>query len=154
MLLAGETLGPIRSNIPLAPGLALDDSLTAPAHLMVDFGDDALTTGRAHPMIDSTLRLERFAAQAADPSTGALLLDVVLGHGAHPDPATDLAPAVRDAVARGVPVVVSLVGTATDPQSLDGQAATLTDAGAEVYASNAAATRRAVELVSGTEGTP
>jgi FdrA protein len=148
MLIATEALGPVRSNIPLAPELALDRSLTAAAHLMIDFGDDTLTAGRPHPMIDSTLRLEHLAAQSADPDTGVVLLDVVLGHGAHPDPAAELAPAIRSAVDRGVPVVVALVGTAADPQGLDGQAAALADAGAEVFASNAEAARRAVTLVS------
>ena len=63
MLIATDELGPIRSNIPLSPELALGDDLDAAlatdAHTMVDFGDDALTAGRAHPMIDPTLRLER-----------------------------------------------------------------------------------------------
>jgi FdrA protein len=147
MLIAAQTLGPVRSNIPLSPELALDGSLTASAHFMVDFGDDALTAGRAHPMIDPTLRLEHLEAAAADPDTAVLLLDVVLGHGAHPDPAADLGPAIADAVGRGVRVVVALVGTAGDPQGLARQAAVLTDAGAEVYASNAEAAHRAVALV-------
>jgi FdrA protein len=148
MLITSQTLGPVRSNIPLpGAGPALDASLTAPAHLMIDFGDDALTVGRAHPMIDPTLRLDRFAAEAADPDTAVLLLDVVLGRGAHPDPAADLAPAVAAAAAGGVPVVVALVGTAGDPQGLDRQAEALAGAGAEVFASNAEAARRAVTLV-------
>ena len=63
-------------------------------HTFVDFGDDAYTTGRAHPMIDPTLRLEHLARAAADPDTAVLLLDVVLGHGAEPDPAALLAPAL------------------------------------------------------------
>ena len=51
-------------------------------------------TGRAHPMIDPSLRLERLAEVAADPTTGVMLLDVVLGHGAEDDPAASLAPAI------------------------------------------------------------
>jgi FdrA protein len=113
-------------------------------HTFVDFGDDAYTTGRAHPMIDPTLRLEHLARAAADPDTAVLLLDVVLGHGAEPDPAALLAPALA-----GVrpPVVVAVVGTAADPQGLDRQVRALADAGAEVHLSNARATRRAVELL-------
>ncbi|MGH3413216.1 MAG: FdrA family protein [Marmoricola sp.] len=150
MLLAGAALGPIHSNIPLQPDLALDSSLSAPAHLMIDFGDDALTQGRAHPMIDPTLRLEHLGRLAADPQTGVLLIDVVLGHGAEPDPADALAPAIARARAdRDLPVVVACVGTRGDPQGLSRQAATLARAGAEVHLSNAAATRRAVELVTG-----
>jgi FdrA protein len=152
MVIAAEALGPVRSNIPLEPDLGLGASLSAPSHLMIDFGDDALTAGRAHPMIDSTLRLEHLTRLAADPDTAVLLLDVVLGHGAHPDPAADLAPAIDAAVEDDVPVIVALVGTAADPQGLGAQATALAAAGAEVFASNAEATRRAVALVG--EGGP
>jgi FdrA protein len=148
MLIAAETLGPVRSNIPLSPELALGPDLLADGHSMVDFGDDALTRGRAHPMIDPTLRLEHLARAAADPGTGVLLLDVVLGHGAEPDPAGRLAPALTGL---DVPVVVAVVGTRLDPQDLDRQVRLLAEAGAEVHLSNAAATRRAVDLVGGAQ---
>jgi len=113
-------------------------------HTFIDFGDDAYTTGRAHPMIDPTLRLEHLARAAADPETAVLLLDVVLGHGAEPDPAALLAPALS---AVRQPVVIAVVGTANDPQGLDRQVRALADAGAEVHLSNARATRRAVSLI-------
>jgi FdrA protein len=116
-------------------------------HPMVDFGADELTQGRAHPMIDPTIRLDHFSRVADDPRTGVVLLDVVLGHGAEPDPAAALAPVVRDVVAKGVPVVVSCVGTTGDPQGLDAQRADLAKAGAEVHLSNARATRRALDLL-------
>jgi len=116
-------------------------------HPMVDFGADELTQGRAHPMIDPAIRLEHLSRVADDPRTGAVLLDVVLGHGAEPDPAAALAPVVRDVVTNGVPVVVSCVGTTGDPQGLDAQRAALAEAGAEVHLSNARATRRALELL-------
>jgi FdrA protein len=120
------------------------DALGADAgHTFVDFGDDAYTAGRAHPMIDPTLRLEHLARAAADAQTAVILLDVVLGHGAEPDPAALLAPAV--AAARQ-PVVVAMIGTDADPQGLDRQVRALADAGAEVHLSNARATRRAIEL--------
>jgi FdrA protein len=149
MLLATEALGPVRSNIPLSPDLALGPDLLADGHLMVDFGDDALTAGRAHPMIDPTLRLEHLERVARDPRTGVVLMDVVLGHGAEPDPAALLAPAVAKACGNGVAVVVSCVGTDLDPQGLDRQASALADAGAEVHLSNARATRRALEILKG-----
>ena len=118
--------------------------LGSEGHTFVDFGDDQYTTGRAHPMIDPTLRLEHLARAADDPQTAVLLLDVVLGHGAEADPAALLAPAIAG-VRR--PVVVAVVGTAADPQGLDRQVRTLADAGAEVHLSNARATRRAAELL-------
>jgi FdrA protein len=148
MLIASERLGPIRSNTPLTPDLALGSDLTAAAHTMVDFGDDALTTGRAHPMIDPTLRLDHLERALADDDTAVVLLDVVLGHGAEPDPAASLAPVIADA---RQPVVMTVVGTAADPQGLDRQVSALVEAGAEVHLSNAAATRRAIELVTSKE---
>ena len=115
-------------------------------HTFVDFGADEYTSGRAHPMIDPTLRLEHLVRVAEDQQTGVVLLDVVLGHGAEPDPAALLAPAVADFE---VPVVIAVVGTAHDPQDLDRQVRVLAEAGAEVHLSNAGATRRAIELVGG-----
>ena len=117
---------------------------------MLDLGDDALTQGRAHPMIDQRSRLDRIAVEAADPTCAVLLLDVVLGHGAHPDPAAELAPALAAArrtaadAGRELAVVVSLCGTADDPQGPRRQADALHGAGAAVFLSNAAAARHAV----------
>ncbi|WP_205855701.1 hypothetical protein [Phytoactinopolyspora endophytica] len=151
-IVSGE-LGEVRSNIPLRPEWALDADHDVGGHVMIDFGDDALTLGRPHPMIDGSLRAERILAEAGDPTCSVLLLDVVLGHGAHPDPAAELGPVIGEAQltaardGRELPVVVSLVGTAGDPQDLDRQAKTLNDAGAAVYVSNAAAAREAVRRV-------
>ncbi|WP_205471152.1 FdrA family protein [Nocardioides sp. SYSU D00038] len=128
----------------VAEGLLGDGA--SDGHTFVDFGDDAYTAGRAHPMIDPTLRLEHLAEAGRDPETAVVLLDVVLGHGAEPDPAALLAPAVA---ALDQPVVVALVGTGGDPQDRDRQAAALVEAGAEVHLSNAGATRRAVSLLPG-----
>ena len=153
MTVAEATLGGIRSNIAHAPDLALGPDLADPGHVVIDFGDDGLTRGRAHPMIDPTLRMERIAREAADPTCGVLLLDLVLGHGAHPDPAGELADAVRSARAtahadgRALPVVVSLTGTDADPQGRSRCAAVLADAGASVFLSNGAATRHALDLL-------
>jgi FdrA protein len=147
MLLAVAALGPVRSNIPLDPGWALGDDLRSDGHTMVDFGDDRLTQGRPHPMIDGALRVDRVRAEVADPATGVLLLDVVLGLGAADDPAGEMAPAVREATSAGVPVVASVVGTRDDPQGLRAQVAALNDAGAWVYLSNAEAARCALGLL-------
>jgi FdrA protein len=150
MLLAAPALGDIRSNTPLRPELHLGTDLSAPGHVVVDFGDDALTVGRAHPMIDPTLRLEAIALLAASDEPAVLLLDVVLGYGADPDPAYALAPALmaaREAAEQPLPVVIALIGTEADPQGWSRQADALAAAGAAVFASNAAATRYALDLL-------
>jgi FdrA protein len=146
MLLATKTLGELSSNIPLPGQRALGRDLRASGHTFIDFGDDALTAGRPHPMIDPSLRTERLAAELSDPQCAAVLLDVVLGYGAHPDPAAGLVGLISTA---DIPVVVSLIGTRDDPQGLESTAKRLAAAGAVVHASNAAASREAVAIVSG-----
>lgn len=115
-------------------------------HTFIDYGDDEYTQGRAHPMIDQTVRIERLAAAADDPSIGVILMDVVLGFGSNADPAAELAPVVEEAVGAGSAVVVSLCGTRGDPQNRDAQAAALHTAGASVWLSNAAAAMEAARL--------
>jgi FdrA protein len=156
MIIATAALGPIQSNIPLDaadPSQRLGREPTG--HAMVDFGDDELTRGRPHPMIDSTLRLDWVGRQAAQPDVGVILMDVVLGHGSHPDPTADIGPAIERArhMAEGdgrrLSFVMSLCGTAGDPQGLARQAEALVRAGASVYLSNAAAARAAADLAAG-----
>jgi FdrA protein len=133
--------GTLKSEAQL---IAQETAAPGGGHTFVDFGDDEYTSGRAHPMIDPSLRLEHLARAAADPATGVLLLDVVLGHGAEPDPAALLAPALAGV---SQPVVIAVVGTDGDPQGRDRQVTALVAAGAEVHLSNAGATRRALELL-------
>ena len=90
--------------------------------------------------IRDSLRLERLAEVSRDKSVGTVLLDVVLGHGASPDPAAELQDVLADI---SVPVFVSLIGTNGDPQNRDLQVTQLTEAGAEVHLSNSSATRAA-----------
>ena len=90
--------------------------------------------GRLHPMIDNDMRIRRIAQEAADPEVGLILLDVVLGDGAHPDPAGELAPAIAEARrARDVEFVAVVIGTDEDPQDLESQVETLRGAGALVF---------------------
>jgi FdrA protein len=145
MVVASAVLATVRSNVPLRPEWTVDGGAER-GHELLDLGADEYTVGRPHPMIDFGPRLARLAAEVADPAVGVVLLDVVLGHGAHPDPAAELAPAIRAATA-SVPVVVSLVGTPDDPQGRTGQAEALSAAGARVFVSNAEAARHAVSLV-------
>ncbi len=164
MAIAAARLGPVASNVPLpeggpaldasGPG-ALAQALAEAGHAVVDLGDDTLTVGRAHPMIDPSLRLEAIRGAASDPRVRVVLLDVVLGHGAHADPAAAHVPAIREALEhaaaqrRPLDVVVTLVGTTGDPQGLDRQAEALAAGGARVFASNAQATRAAIDCIQG-----
>jgi succinyl-CoA synthetase alpha subunit len=147
-VLLEERLGPVAH---VEEGRPADLS----GHAVVDLGGDAFTLGRPHPMIDPRLRNEWLIATAADPSAAVLLVDVVLGHGAHPDPGGALAAAIREArrraaaAGRELAVVASVCGTASDPQPLAGQEQALRAAGALLAPSNAAAAGLAASVVGG-----
>lgn len=140
--LAQEALQGLRAFLhPLASNLTLDgvkplaDPNVSQGHTVVDLGDDALTVGRLHPMIDPESSRKRMLREAEDPALGALLFDVVLGDGAHADPAALLAPSLAEIKTRR-PELVTLavvVGTAADPQGLETQVERLREAGTEVY---------------------
>lgn len=125
----------------------------ATAHEILDLGDDEYTVGRPHPMIDPRLRNEMIESAAADPATAVILLDVVLGSGAHADPAGALAPAIvaaratAAAAGRGLAIVASVCGTDGDPQGRAAQERTLRDAGVILASSNARAARAAAAIV-------
>lgn len=151
-----ERLGPVHSNVHPDPSRRIGPFDPAGgAHVLLDLGDDELTAGRPHPMIDPTVVADRVRAAAdADGGAGVVLVDVVLGHGAHPDPASEIAPALSAAGAAGAATVAVLIGTAGDPQGLDRQARALTDAGAIVQRSNARGAEQAAALVAGARAEP
>jgi FdrA protein len=132
----------VLSNVQKEPGLRLQSPHRSEGHAIVDLGDDVFTLGRPHPMIDPTLREERIAREAADPETALLLLDVVLGYGAHEDPCGALAESVSKAKAqvagRGgyLSVIASITGTEKDFQNMAGQKKKLESAGCLVMPSN------------------
>ena len=101
LLLLTEALGRVASNTPLEPDCRLADVWQSEGHTAIDLGDDVFTRGRPHPMIDQTLRIERIQKEAADPEVAVILFDVVLGYGAHADPAAELGPALRAGAGRG-----------------------------------------------------
>jgi FdrA protein len=127
LVILGDALGPVYSNVPL------DDSLRVPAppgsHICLDLGEEEYTVGRPHPMIDPQARVEMLDEQGRDPAVAVILLDVVLGFGAHEDPASQLAPACARAVQHGVSVVAYVLGTHQDPQGYARQREILQDAG-------------------------
>ena len=116
-------------------------------HTVVDLGADEYTAGRPHPMIDPAPRTTRLREALAEPGVAVVLLDVVLGLGAHPDPARPVCDAVREAIGEGPAVVASVCGTRDDPQDYERQAAMLGDAGVIVAPSNADAAAVAAAIL-------
>jgi FdrA protein len=80
-------------------------------------------------------------------------MDIVLGYGAHPDPANEIGHAIEKAKAianqdeRTLIVLLSITGTDGDPQDLNRQQDVFERAGAIVCDSNAAASWLAVMIV-------
>jgi hypothetical protein len=132
------------SNVPLNNAMALPNPLKeSKGHTALDLGDDDFTVGRPHPMIDQNARIDRLLKEASDPTVRVILLDVVIGWGAHADPASELANAIVQAkkiAAKGkrhLAIIGFVCGTELDPQVLAKQEAILQTAGM-VLASNSA----------------
>jgi FdrA protein len=112
-------------------------------HVFMDLGNDQYTRSRPHPMIEPEIRNDHIAAALADAEVGVILVDVVLGYGAHPDPAGVLV----NAIDRKKIAVASVTGTDNDPQVRSRQVAVLREAGVFVAPSNAHAAQVAASLV-------
>lgn len=128
----------VQSNVPV-PGAAQTSRVDAGAHTLIDLGDDEYTRGRPHPMIDPELRNQLLAKALADPAVSVVLLDMVIGYGAHADPAGLAAKVIESSPAERPVVIASITGTEADPQGYSRQAARLAAAGALVAGSNAQA---------------
>jgi FdrA protein len=157
LLILRDYVPVVYSNAPLNKQDKLADSLVSKAHTVIDLGEDEFTVGRLHPMMDNDLRIRRLEKEASDPEVAVILLDVVLGYGAHDDPASELAPAIAAAIraaqeaGRHLEVVAVVSGTDGDPQGFESQISRLRDAGARIETSNDAAARYVGRLLQAIE---
>ena len=154
MLLMGDALGDVHSNIALDAKLMLDGTAPSVGHTVLDLGDDAFTVGKPHPMIEPSLRGERLLQEALDPATAVILLDVEIGYGSHENPAAVVAEEISQAKAvlaeegREVVFVASICGTYEDVQDYSAQKSLLEGQGVVVLESNAQAAQLAILTVS------
>jgi FdrA protein len=145
LVILGRVTGEVRSNTPLDP--AWDLPAPPGSHQCLDLGEEEYTRGRPHPMIDPEARIEVLREHAADPEVAVILLDVVLGYGAHRDPAGLLAPVCTEVMAEGGPQIVAYVlGTDEDPQRYSAQRDRLVEAGCIVTETAARASLVAAAL--------
>jgi FdrA protein len=138
---AGELVG---SNVPVPGALALDENRSA--HRLIDLGADEYTRGWPHPMIEPAARNDALRQSLAEVDTAAVLIDAVIGVGAHADPAGAVAKVVADARGARPIVVASVCGTEADPQVHSAQVSKLEAAGVLVAASNARAAEIALAI--------
>jgi FdrA protein len=153
MIYLRRQLANLHSNSPVSGIAKLADAFISVEHTLVDLGEDEFTRGRVHPMIDPSPVADRLRKEAAEESVAVVLFDVVLGYGAHPDPAGVLVPAigqVREQASRAgrhVSFVTHVCGTDGDPQGREEQEEKLRNAGVRVMATNLQATQVAAELL-------
>jgi len=136
---AGEI---VASNAPIPGALALE--VAGDAHVIIDLGSDEFTRGRPHPMIDPMVRDAQLRESLEGEETGIILLDVVIGYGAHVDPAGHVAEVVKASGADRPLIIASVTGTDSDPQSRSAQEAKLAAVGVLVAPSNADAAKLAL----------
>jgi FdrA protein len=134
----------VASNAPIPGAEAIG---TGTSHVLIDLGSDEYTRGRPHPMIDPTVRDEELTKALADPTLAVILLDVVIGFGAHPDPAGTIVRVVAAAGTERPIVVASVTGTDDDPQDRRTQMAKLVDGGIVVAPTNADAATLALSCL-------
>lgn len=140
----------VLSNAPIA-GVERAAKPDDPVHTVLDLGADEYTVGRPHPMIEPAVRSVPLAHVLTDRRTGVVLLDVILGYGAHPDPAGAVVEALArqrpaDAPPDLPPVVASVCGVPGDPQGYEDQVRKLRDAGVILAPSNAEAVEVAIRI--------
>ena len=122
-------------------------------NIVVDLGDDAYTQGKPHPMIDPAKRIECMQEAVDDPSTGVILLDIMLGYGSHADMAGALLPTIKElqakaaAANRKVFFVATVCGTRRDYQGYDEAVNKLKEAGVIVCENNKLACRTAIRAI-------
>lgn len=113
---------------------------------LIDLGDDEYTRGRPHPMIDPSVRDEALRVALRNPDLAVILLDLVLGYGAHADPAGHLVGTAADRGKDAPVLIASVVGTEQDPQGRSAQVRKLEQNGIVVAPSNAQACELAVAI--------
>ena len=141
------------ANAPINKEFKMANSMVSQEHSIIDLGEDEFTVGRLHPMMDNELRIRRLEEESNDPEVAIIMLDVVIGYGSHPDPASELAPAVAKAIAtakkagRHLEVICVVTGTDEDPQDLNSQINQMKKAGAFVDTSNEVVVRYAGRML-------
>ena len=133
----------VASNAPVPGARGVVKRASAAPHQLLDLGADEFTRGRPHPMIEPALRNQHLERALREKGVGVVLLDVVIGYGAHLDPAGLIAQVLEKAKERNPQVIASVTGTEADPQVYSRQVKKLRAAGVVVAASNAQAAKLA-----------
>lgn len=153
VILNGLAIRPLYSNAPLTKTQLLQDAMRSFKNSVIDLGEEEFTKGRAHPMIDPTIRKLRIVEEASYDDVAVIVLDFVLGYGSNPDPVGSLIDEIKNAklmadkAKRHLSIVAHVCGTRRDPQGYDQSLRRLKDAGVLVLPTNAFAAIAAAGIV-------
>ena len=77
VILNGLAIRPLYSNAPLTKTQLLQDAMKSFKNSVIDLGEEEFTKGRAHPMIDPTIRKLRISEEASYDDVAVIVLDFV-----------------------------------------------------------------------------
>ncbi len=143
LVILQDRIEPVYTNLSSDKAGEIEDVYRSREHTIIDFGEDEFTQGRLHPMIDPALRNNRIITEAKDPETAVIMIDLVLGFNAHPDPAESALDAVKEARnaaasdGRHITFAATVCGTQRDIQNRKEQVEKLEKEGMLVFPSNA-----------------
>lgn len=140
----------ISSNSSKDPEHKINDVYHMSGNAMIDLGDDQFTVGRAHPMIDPTLRAELFEKELQNNENAVILMDIVLGYGANRKPLDEFLKILKKHPKDSRPIIIVYVlGTDGDPQNIKEIQATLEKEDVIVMPSNKSAAQMALNIIKG-----
>lgn len=140
-------------NVPLSDEHPAGVMFTHQGHAIIDLGDDAYTLNRAHPMIDPSVRNELIIEAGIAPETAVIVLDIVIGFGAHENPAEQVVQTIAEAKAQRPPefgevsYMAFVCGTEGDYQDIRQQKACLRQAGVMLFANNRETIEAATRII-------
>lgn len=158
ILILRDMVPQIHANISFGGSSLLADVKNSKGHSLIDMGDEELTKGKPHPVMEPSVLKDRLFREATDPEVAVVLFDLLLGYGANKDPVATIFKTLEDIRRklarenRRVELVCTLTGTDRDPQNFGEQKRRLTELGVAVFHSNAQATMYAGLIVSDREG--
>jgi FdrA protein len=153
VILNGLAIGPLYSNAPLIKAQLLQDPMKSFKNSIIDLGEEEFTKGRAHPMIDPTIRKLRIVEEASYDDVAVIVLDFVLGYGSNSDPVGSVIDEIKKAklmaakAKRHLSVIAHVCGTRRDPQGYDRSFTRLKNAGVPVLPTNAFAAIAAAGII-------
>jgi len=145
ILILKDYIEEMYSNVHLPFRTQQGEVLLTNKHYLVDLGAEEFTRGRPHPVIAPEILKIKLMEEGGDAEVAVILLDIILGYGAHLDPAGVLSETISllnekaEKEGRYLKIIASICGTDKDPQNIFVQEKKLKEIGVTILPSNAQA---------------